>query len=489
MTGVRLLDGRLAAIVVPLIAAVCLACTIAFNAVAAIVGAGCLVLISLCWQPAGISIRTAGLLMAFLLAGYALLGRTFARLNAGPVYIGEIALAVLLTTALAHGDWGAVWRSWVTRLLVLFALWGAVRTAPFLSTYGLDALRDGAVWGYGAFSVAVAVLLIRHGSLAVVIRTYRKFGALFLPWLVLLVAVRLLRWGGAVTQELLPEGSVKPGDVSVHLAGIACFVGLGLHRRASSAHARGWLTEWLIWGGWAVSFFFFGTQNRGGLLSILVALWLALGLWRRGAWAKALYIGLAVMIPLAIFEPDLGTRRKVSPQQVVANLLSVAGDPNPSFEGTRQWRLSWWRKIRDYTLEGEYFWTGKGFGVNLADEDGFQTDPLNHSLRSPHNGHLTILARMGVPGLTLWVLLQGAFGIGLVREFLRARRCSANGRAAVILWILAYWSAFLVNAAFDVYLEGPQGGIWFWTVLGIGLAILVERRSAGNIAFAGARNF
>jgi len=193
--------------------------------------------------------------MAFLLTGYALLGRTFARLNAGPVYIGEIALVVLLTTALAHGDWRALWRSWATRLLLLFALWGAVRTVPFLSTYGWDALRDAAVWGYGAFAVAVAGLLIRHGSPETVIRTYRKLGAIFLPWLVLLAAVRLLKWGGALTEELLPEGALKAGDVSVHLAGIACFVGLRLHRRASSAHGRGWLAEWLIWCGWAVSFF------------------------------------------------------------------------------------------------------------------------------------------------------------------------------------------------------------------------------------------
>jgi len=414
--------------------------------------------------------------MTFLLAGYALLGRTFARLNAGPVYVGEIALAVLLTTALAHGDWSALWRSWVTRLLLLFAIWGAVRTAPFLSTYGLDALRDAAVWGYGTFSIAAAGLLVRYGSLTVLTRTYRKLATLFLPWLVLLSAIRLLKWGGAVTQELLPEGALKPGDVSVHLAGIACFVGLRLHRPASRAHGRSWLAEWLIWCGWAVSFFVFGTQNRGGLLSIVIALSLALGLWRGGAWAKALYIGLAVMIPFAILEPDLGTSRKASPQQLVTNLISVAGDTDPSFEGTRQWRLSWWRKIRDYTLGGEYFWTGKGFGVNLADDDGFQTDPLNHSLRSPHNGHLTILARTGIPGLMLWVLLQGTFGIGLLRKYLMARRRRDTGRAAVILWILVYWSAFLVNAAFDVYLEGPQGGIWFWTVFGIGLAMLARRR-------------
>ena len=34
--------------------------------------------------------------------------------------------------------------------------------------------------------------------------------------------------------------------------------------------------------------------------------------------------------------------------------------------------------------------------------------------------------------------------------------------------LLAYWAAFLTNAAFDVYLEGPVGGVWFWCVFGVG---------------------
>ena len=28
--------------------------------------------------------------------------------------------------------------------------------------------------------------------------------------------------------------------------------------------------------------------------------------------------------------------------------------------------------IIDYTVFGDYFWTGKGFGISLADDDGFQ---------------------------------------------------------------------------------------------------------------------
>jgi hypothetical protein len=36
-------------------------------------------------------------------------------------------------------------------------------------------------------------------------------------------------------------------------------------------------------------------------------------------------------------------------------------------------------------------------------------------------------------------------------------------------WIFIYWLAMIVNASFDPYLEGPQGGIWFWSVFGLGI--------------------
>jgi hypothetical protein len=40
------------------------------------------------------------------------------------------------------------------------------------------------------------------------------------------------------------------------------------------------------------------------------------------------------------------------------------------------------------------------------------------------------------------------------------------------LFLGCYWAAFLINATFDVFLEGPMGGIWFWSVFGTGIACL-----------------
>jgi hypothetical protein len=40
---------------------------------------------------------------------------------------------------------------------------------------------------------------------------------------------------------------------------------------------------------------------------------------------------------------------------------------------------------------------------------------------------------------------------------------------AMLGWVFVYWSAALLNSSVDVYLDGPQGGIWFWAVIGLGL--------------------
>jgi hypothetical protein len=44
--------------------------------------------------------------------------------------------------------------------------------------------------------------------------------------------------------------------------------------------------------------------------------------------------------------------------------------------------------------------------------------------------------------------------------------------AAVAAWILVFWTAIMVNTSFDPYLEGPQGGIWFWSLFGLGLVLM-----------------
>ena len=66
-------------------------------------------------------------------------------------------------------------------------------------------------------------------------------------------------------------------------------------------------------------------------------------------------------------------------------------------DATKEWRTDWWHDIANYTLHGDYFWGGKGYGINLADDDGYQVgdETLHPATQRAHDD----LARSGVVGI------------------------------------------------------------------------------------------
>ena len=183
----------------------------------------------------------------------------------------------------------------------------------------------------------------------------------------------------------------------------------------------------------------------------------------------------AVLAVMLMFDFNFGVYhggRAIAPRQLLVNFMGSFEGAGESVDGTREWREAWWSKIIDYTVYGPYFWTGKGYGINLADDDGFQVldkdDPA--PLRSPHNSHLTFLARSGVPGFSLWLALQLTWVISVLRALFLARRTGRHRTTGLLAFLLAYWTAFMTLAATDVLIEGPAGGIWFWTIFGVGAA-------------------
>jgi O-antigen ligase len=219
---------------------------------------------------------------------------------------------------------------------------------------------------------------------------------------------------------------------------------------------------------------------RAALATVLVA-GLVLVAWApRSGWVRPALLAAVLLLAAGLtgVRYEAANDRVVSADTLAVAVRSVAGDVGArGLDATRAWRLAWWGEVVDDTLWGPYRWTGKGFGVNLADVDGFQVH-ADRSLRSPHNVTVTFLARGGVPGVLLWT----AFGVGLLAALAAAararRREAAGGDPTAHAWAVLnatvgiYLVAFLVNASLDVYLEGPPGGIWFWSVVGVALAAL-----------------
>ena len=432
-----------------------------------------------------------GIFTLFLLSGYALFGRGFAYIGVPPIFVGEVGLCLAAATFVA-GFHRALWQTSLTWLLVAFMLWGAACTVPYVDEYGLDALRDAAVWAYALYAIAVATALLRLNAIEKVIEFYGSGLRVFLILAPILFAVffffgsALPRWPwgpiGGVTII-----NVKVGDLAVHYSGVFVFILLGL---LATRMQPAWISLWLA-GVAPVAML-----GRAPMLTVALVVF-AFAVIR--PTLKYYYVVMLALFLLFVFYAgniDLGVEmghRQISIDQLWMNLQSIFAPSERlelDLEWTKRWRELWWQKIIDYTVLGDYFWMGKGFGINLADADGFQV-AIDHSLRSPHNVHMAILARSGIPGMVLWIALQFAWALGLFLNYLKDQRAGRLRLAKIEIWVLLYWLAFIINGTFDVFLEGPQGGIWFWSVFGFGLALMAGREkwtaSAGAGVLAAAR--
>jgi hypothetical protein len=409
--------------------------------------------------------------LGLILFCYALFGRGFAYLGLPPLYPGEFVLmmgcVVLIADARARG--AIPTRSSVAWFAIyVLCGWGVLRTVPYVAGYGMDALRDGAVWGYAAFGVVLYALITTYPqNLPRILSGYRRFAQAY-PYLIFMVLALVVAGFGFPTLPVtgVPLVVVKPGDVGVHLGGIALLWLVGL------AGSRGpvWMSFLLA------SSFVVAVMSRGAMLAFLTPAAVYVLVRRdfpRHVRAAALGGTLVILAALAANpRVELRPGRWLQPRQIVENFTSTVSsgdDQSEELQATKAWRLAWWGVIVNYTFAGDRFWLGKGFGVDLAADDGFASDATRAN-RYPHSVHMNFLARAGVPGLALWLLVLILWGRVILQYHARSRRDGEEVWSALFLFMFGYWAAFLVNASFDVFLEGPMGGVWFWSLMGVGLA-------------------
>jgi len=427
-------------------------------------------------------------LLGVTLYAYVAFGKGFAYLGVGSIYIGELLLTGGLVLLLINPRLQAALLRANLILLLLFVLclWCAARTVPYLGTYGMLALRDGALWGYAAFAVVLYAIVSSYPqALARIVSWYSLFARTFPFVMTIVLLVPYAAWP-VIPLTGRPLVWYKPGDVGVHLAGVVVAVLLGI----APIRRRGALLWVLCLANVALRV---AAVNRGGMLAMASA-WLVMLLLLAPAtprsavvWIKrtapVLLLLTFILVCVVAAWPSALDHLGIDLDTTLKKYASLVTFSDQT--GTISDRLAWWRKIVGYTFGGEYFWTGKGFGINLGLDDGFDWHYSAEdagTLRSPHNSHLTFLARAGVPGFLSWIATQGTWLFTLLRAYIR----STNRRHTLwrrwFCFLTCYWTAFMVNAMFDVYLEGPMGGIWFWSLFGVGIgSVVVYQRSLARL--------
>ena len=403
--------------------------------------------------------------LAFILFGYGVIGRGFAYLGFNPLFVGELVLGLGILAMFSSRHLGEVLKTGTARWLAIFLGWSALMTLPYIPQYGMMALRDGVLWGYGVFGLIVAsVVMASPRIMRWMLVRYRMFALAFLltAWAMWTISsMELLKW---VTVPGTEVGffNIKGGDQLVHLAAIAAFVSVGMSRH-----------RMLMLAGILFNFAFLLTSKRAGMVAFVLAFGVLVMMNPpRLKLAGIVYAGLLGVSLLLLLNPriDLGGDREISVEQMTDNVVSTFDKSGSStLDETKSWRLDWWTKIVNYSMTPRYIMTGKGYGINLATDDGFQVRE-DKSLRSPHNAHLNVLARSGVPGFLLWLLVHGTWFLSMLRGAFAAKRKNLYQWHGIFCFLMCYWIALNANASFDVFLEGPMGGIWLWSVMGFGIA-------------------
>jgi hypothetical protein len=164
-------------------------------------------------------------------------------------------------------------------------------------------------------------------------------------------------------------------------------------------------------------------------------------------------IGMGLFVAIDIQGDAQG--RTISLSQITDNFSSIVStNIDGNLTQNKVWRLIWWAKLVNESFTLQHFFVGKGLGMSLAGNDILNTDD---NLRSPHNFHLTILARFGYIVFITWI-------IWLVSLFKPLFTRKLAGKTLAITSILL---AFIINGSFDVFFEGPMGAFPFWTFVGL----------------------
>jgi O-antigen ligase len=178
-------------------------------------------------------------------------------------------------------------------------------------------------------------------------------------------------------------------------------------------------------------------------------------------------------------EGDQG--RTISVDQLAANLGSVVGATSGQAPGNLDANVRFRDRLWSATLhkvraDGKVL-TGLGFGINIPKAVGLE-DQGQVPLRSPHNSHLDVYARMGAIGIAIWVVFWGLWGAALFKARSKFRSLGRAFERGLVEVCVVGAVTILVNSYFDPTLESPQVAVWLWVIVGIGLGLAAIARRA-----------
>ena len=406
------------------------------------------------------------LVFVFLMVSF---GRDFSYLHidAGvlPLYVTELVLGILLIASLhrwlqhrlaTDGLWHAA-----SLLLAAYIILGLARLPVALGGYGREAVRDAVVCTYALFAFLTAWLLPSR-------REIHLFG-------MFVVVGSVLASGSIVLNAVYGEGTPTstPGVVR-YGAGIQAFSATFTALIWTALLTTGRLSRRQAVGGGLlvatqslVSLLL--VQHRSQLLALIagvVVIALANPHRRRiGSLGLTVAVGVALLALLAA----IGVLPIGGHPLWEATVERAASSFDPAADSSTDWRVQVNRHVLSEVLAKPL--TGIGFGPAIA----FRYSNGREEVVDPHNSFVAVLYRLGFPTA---LLLFTSLGL-LSRRAWVAGQSADREKLSLLLSAQAGLVAMAVFASFNVVLEGPYLGLFFWIPVGI-LMRLTSRPAGGE---------
>lgn len=335
-----------------------------------------------------------------------------------------------------------------------------------LPAFGVMAIRDASMFIDGMFMLLGIAWGMKKNSLEflakwlLIVFSINMFYGFTQPW-----GERLWGWSpvSGVFQPVPILGNFN-GIGEVLLYGVLfciCVGGLVVKRPA-------WLLQVLIVGQ-LIGFVF--AQIRRMYIGAAVALIILSLMGEAKKFAKLLIFLPATLLAIVVVTSTLGIEisGRIGPvnldffKEHVRSIETSDGTPGSALESRTQMADEALQHFYDHPL------VGVGFGQPLLTIIDMNNGTVT---RMPHNSSLSVLARLGVAGILVWI----AFHFCLIRRFIGAlrqrKRCADPLAAAFIVWAFLFYVLFMIGSFVEASFEFPSGAVPFYFFTGFSLGVL-----------------
>jgi O-antigen ligase len=412
-------------------------------------------------------------IVLFTVAGYLILNTGFEMVRIPPVGAGIPLGELVLVLSLCLID----------ALALLLRMSSEVWLFPILLWWGLSLTRSlydvhvGGAWSFRDASQAIESLYLIVGFWIVNSPANIRYFFRWMRWMFVVAALYgllfpfegplqkvspTLHGMGASSTHLLFQMTNTP----VILIWTACWLLIERGRSRGPVRGRELLAGLLV--AFAVAF----AQERTIYLGVLLVGVLLFVTRSRLAtrWTALLLLGVLIIGAVSVSGIEIKGRlgKKISLDFIVSHFEAISGkasteETQGAAEGVPQ-RIGWWRTIYKKMIRSpQKIVFGLGYGMPLTN---FRTGG-GIPVREPHNSYISVIARLGVSGMIVWLLMQASLYLCWWRVYRLCGRMGWTEDRNNLLVLVIYNVLLLIIAIGEDGFEKPFFAIPYYLFFGV----------------------